>query len=265
MPSDLYAGLALKGFAVGVDAVARPQGRNLVTRTATLEGRSGNIRLYAPSEAPPDAPLLICAEKGYACFAGAARKAPAPFGSELVELADRIRHAETGAYVGIARVPGAPRPIAFVQSNRGTYYKLHNGAGDNVHAWRNFFYRTTSFLLDRLEEDPSFNALLIEHVAGFGWPPDSLTCVLEALGHHADGNGAGRLPSLGEVHFSVDVCSLHSPKELERASRPLAGEQTAPGAPERREIAAEEIDPRRFGADAVAQHVRLWRIDVETR
>jgi hypothetical protein len=237
-----------------------------VTSIATLEGRSGKLTLYAPSEAAPEAPLLIGAEGGFACFAGAAREAPEPFSSELVELAGRLRSAEDGAYVGIARVPGAPRPIAFVQSNRGAYYRRHHPAGrTNGYAWRNFFYRTTSFLLDRLEEDPSFNALLIEHLAGSGWPRDSLTCVLEALGHHADGAGAEQPNGLGQVHFAVEDCGLRSPSQLERASRPLNREQTGPSIPVQREIAAEEVDPRRFGADAVAEHVRLWRIDVETR
>jgi hypothetical protein len=64
---------------------------------------------------------MVCAERGYACFQGAARTSSPEYVDALTPLADRLRYDGDGAYIGLARFRGRGRTLASCKATAGRF------------------------------------------------------------------------------------------------------------------------------------------------
>lgn len=234
-----------------------------MSESMVLRGDHAQIEIAGEDTLPSDPPLLVAAEGGFSCFKRAADHGPAEFAGPLVSLAEAIRHDERGAFVGLATLPGT-RAIGFVQSDRGTFYENRNGHGGRGRpAWRDFMFRTTHCLLERIEQRLRAEEIAVHHIPGHGWPPGALSAFLEALGHFADGGDESR--SLRRVYVATGGgCCLRDEGELRGAAAPLVEEQARSEAPTLRPYGCTEVPLDMFGDfESLREHVTVWQVDVD--
>lgn len=226
----------------------------------TINGDSGGEILlpYADDgEAPTDAPMLVGAERGFACFQidMEHQHVPEAEALPLLGLAQEMRVADDGMWLATVETSG--RNYALVQSNRGydgpSFYEIHNATSDGP-AWRDFYYRATYFLLDRIDQQWSPEEVVVRHPTGFGWPEGLMPVVLEAAGNLLD----SRPVAIKRLVFGGErPCGLKSADEITKGIEDLSGDDQNG----HREIDFEERSPEDLGYNGPAP-VRLFKINV---
>jgi hypothetical protein len=204
---------------------------------AELRGSYSQIELFLGSDScPSDAPLVCASEIGYSSLGSSIaghESRPA-----IKQLAEWMRDADEGAYVALVDAPPAPRRLALVQGNRssGDHRNFYERNAPDKRIWRDFYYATTYGLFEEIDSHWAAADVELSHPTGFGWLPDLLPTVLDALGQLAD-----RQPALAvrRVHLSC----LHDLSELDvlRAVSTLNAEQRTPQAHEHFAIAIDEV------------------------
>jgi hypothetical protein len=221
---------------------------------ATLGGKQSTVTIVLGTDGcPDDAPFVGASELGGSPLGHALENHHVA--TELERLVERMRASQDGALVALVDAPPSSRRLGIIQSDRSQNPNFYGLNRPDRRLWRDFYYRTTYALLQRVDDAWKSADVELSHPTGFDWPPDLVTTVLEALGHLADDSAL----SVQRVHLSC----LHRLDErgVVAAMRRLNNEQSRVAPPLHREIDATQVSVEDL-LDSPAAGAYLFKVAV---